>query len=85
MGIIGDERLKQAWDTYLNQVFDYLEFLGYDHYVVGFNADDVAKSLGPAILELWLLGVSYRMNALIQFSMTWNYQIVRQAKSQTKH
>lgn len=70
---------------YFDRVFDYLEYLEYPELVVEFNPTDVARSLARTIDASESIGLTYRMCALVIFSLTWNMQILPLIKESTKH
>jgi len=59
------------FQRYSDEVFDYLEYIGYPDYVVDFEPEGVAQSLHGSITSFYLLGVSHRMAACAIFGITW--------------
>ncbi len=66
--------------SYNEKVLDYLEYLGYPDYIQDFEPVPVAKALALTAIEFWGTGQSYRMCALVVFSLTLNYQIPQLSK-----
>ena len=69
---------------YSNKVLDYLEYLNYPDMVLDFEPLDVAISNGSCIAMNYRLGISYRMCALIIFSLTMECQVIPYANSLAK-
>jgi len=68
---------KLTFPEYQEKVFDYLEYLGYPAYVIGFDPNDVAKSMAGACISMFALETSYRMCAIVIFSLTLTMQVMR--------
>lgn len=75
--------MKEMKD-YDDEVFDYLEYLGYPDYVLQYDPSVVARSIANAIHIFERAGLSYRNCALSIFGLTWTYQIAR-VDGSTKH
>ena len=56
---------------YQDEVFDFLEYIGYPEYVEDFEPADVAQSLFNCARIFYTWDISPRLAALIIFGMTW--------------
>lgn len=65
------------YDTYQENVFDYLEYLGYPEYITGFHPQSVAESLAPTMRRFYIGNMSFRLCALVIFGLTMTFQVMR--------
>ncbi len=71
------EKTKEGYRIYLEEVMNYLEYIGYPDLLMYFEPVEVATSMARTIKIFYLddLG-SHRLAALIIYGMTWEYQVV---------
>lgn len=69
---------------YLNEVMDYLEYLGYDEWILPYNEVQVAHSVTDVIYTFYKSGASVRMAALCIFGITFEVQIIPDMKRSSK-
>lgn len=74
-------KTKEGYKAYMEEVMEYLEYIGYPDLTLYFDPMDVALSMARTIKIFYLddLG-SHRLAALIIYGMTWEYQVVPNAK-----
>lgn len=71
---------------YTANVLDYLEYIGYVNYIQFFNAEQVAQATSSTIAQFHEGGqVGFRMCAIVIFSMTMNYQVMRAIPKEKIH
>lgn len=71
--------------AYIDEVYDYLEYLGYPEYIEEFKEEDVAHSLYNAMQAFYRHNQSYRMCAIGIFALTMEYQIIPSMKGKIMH
>lgn len=70
---------------YFEQVFEYLEYLGYDDMIQEFNARDVAQTIAATIHDARHNELSPIMCAIIIWSLTLNMQVIPSTHGKTIH
>jgi hypothetical protein len=70
---------------YIDKVIEYLEYLDYPAMISEFNPMDIARPMIGTIKIFYYGKHSYRMCALVIWSMTMNHQIMPYASEQVKH
>lgn len=71
--------------NYHDEVFAYLEYIGYPDYVLQYDPESIAKSVSASIHNFWSYGVSPRMAAISIFGLTMEFQVMCGVKDSTKH
>lgn len=77
--------ISLSFSEYQDQVLKYLEYLEYPEYIRDFDYTQVARAISGSTRAFWTYGESYRMCAIIIFSLTMNYQILPSVQDQVKH
>lgn len=72
-------------NIYQEEVFEYLEYIGYVEYITDYAAEDVARSINAACVSCKGQGLSPRMTACIIFGLTWTIQLKHLADNSVKH
>lgn len=70
---------------YTHKVHDTLESFHFFEIVDEFEPTQVAQSMSGTIIDFYLRRISYRMCAIVIYSLTMNYQILPKARGAVKH
>lgn len=70
---------------YIENVFSYLEYIGYPAYVVEFEPRQVAMAIHKTIKLFHSQSFSHRICAISIFALTFEYQVIPTSKSAVKH
>lgn len=71
--------------NYQEKVLGYLEHIGYPELVNDFDVEQVAYAIAGTARTFYHYGNSYRLCAIVIFSLTMKHQIINRAQGMTKH
>lgn len=71
--------------TYRESVLDYLETFEYENLVVFYEADCVARTIGKTIQQCYAHDLSFRICAIIIWSLTMTEKIIPESKRAVKN